>query len=134
MHFRPERRRPTSEETGAAIKYLLTIDPKSAEFPAAWGIFIHLRQVDREVSRQAALDRGRLMLRNTQKNNGVSIGMTADDVRKSSWGKPRSINETITARGKHEQWVYGGGVSLPRQWCSDLHTDQPLEFAHPPNV
>jgi hypothetical protein len=45
----------------------------------------------------------------SQGNNGVSIGMTAEQVRKSSWGKPKSINETITARGKHEQWVYGGG-------------------------
>jgi hypothetical protein len=45
----------------------------------------------------------------TQDNNGVSIGMTGEQVRKSSWGKPKSINETITARGKHEQWVYGGG-------------------------
>ena len=42
-------------------------------------------------------------------NNGVSIGMNAEQVRKSSWGKPKSISETITARGKHEQWVYGGG-------------------------
>jgi len=42
-------------------------------------------------------------------NNGVSIGMTAEQIRKSSWGKPKSINETITAGGKHEQWVYGGG-------------------------
>ena len=41
-------------------------------------------------------------------NNGVNIGMTSEQVRKSSWGKPKSINETITARGKHEQWVYGG--------------------------
>jgi hypothetical protein len=41
-------------------------------------------------------------------NNGVSIGMTAEQVRKSSWGKPKSINETITAGGKHEQWAYGG--------------------------
>jgi hypothetical protein len=42
-------------------------------------------------------------------NNGVSIGMIAEQVRKSSWGKPRSINETITAGGQHEQWVYSGG-------------------------
>jgi hypothetical protein len=41
-------------------------------------------------------------------DNGVSIGMTGEQVRKSSWGRPKSINETITARGKHEQWVYGG--------------------------
>jgi hypothetical protein len=45
----------------------------------------------------------------SQSKTGVSIGMTAEDVRNSSWGKPKSINETITTRGKHEQWVYGGG-------------------------
>ena len=45
----------------------------------------------------------------SKRNNGVNIGMNAEQVRKSSWGKPKSINETITARGKHEQWVYGGG-------------------------
>jgi hypothetical protein len=45
----------------------------------------------------------------SQSKTGVSIGMTGEEVRKSSWGKPKSINETITARGKHEQWVYGGG-------------------------
>jgi hypothetical protein len=45
----------------------------------------------------------------SQGNSGVSIGMTAEQVRRSSWGKPKSINETITAGGKHEQWIYGGG-------------------------
>ena len=37
--------------------------------------------------------------------------MSADEVRKSSWGKPKSVNVTITAGGEHEQWVYGGGYS-----------------------
>ena len=46
---------------------------------------------------------------NESKKLGVDIGMTADDVRKSSWGKPQKINSTITANGRHEQWVYGGG-------------------------
>lgn len=41
-------------------------------------------------------------------NKSIRLGMTADQVR-SSWGNPRSINATITARGKHEQWVYGIG-------------------------
>ncbi|MBN4063499.1 hypothetical protein JYT79_01825 [Cardiobacterium sp. AH-315-I02] len=26
-----------------------------------------------------------------------------------SWGRPTDINRTITANGKQEQWVYGGG-------------------------
>lgn len=41
------------------------------------------------------------------RRGGVSIGMTADQVRASCWGKPERINQTITARGKHEQWIYG---------------------------
>jgi len=39
---------------------------------------------------------------------GVSLGMTPDQVRASSWGKPQSINRTTTASGTREQWVYGG--------------------------
>lgn len=43
------------------------------------------------------------------KLGGVAIGMAPGQVLKSCWGKPLSVNETITARGKHEQWVYNGG-------------------------
>jgi hypothetical protein len=42
-------------------------------------------------------------------NDGVRLGMTGEQVVGSSWGKPKSINTTITTRGKHAQWVYGGG-------------------------
>jgi hypothetical protein len=35
----------------------------------------------------------------------IGLGMTVEQVR-SAWGKPKSINTTITTRGKHEQWVY----------------------------
>lgn len=41
------------------------------------------------------------------RRGGVSIGMTAAQVLASCWGKPRDVNETLTPRGKHEQWVYG---------------------------
>lgn len=40
---------------------------------------------------------------------GVSIGMTAEQVRKSNWGNPRSVNRTTGTYGVHEQWVYGDG-------------------------
>jgi len=43
-----------------------------------------------------------------RRKHGVRIGMTADEVKQSSWGRPESVNRTITARGTHEQWVYGG--------------------------
>ncbi|MCX6054879.1 MAG: hypothetical protein NTZ74_08205 [Chloroflexi bacterium] len=34
------------------------------------------------------------------------IGMTADQVRNSSWGSPEDINKTTTASSVSEQWVY----------------------------
>lgn len=43
------------------------------------------------------------------RRGGVRIGMTAEQVRASCWGKPRYVNRTTTARGTSEQWVYGGG-------------------------
>lgn len=43
---------------------------------------------------------------------GVRIGMTAAQVRASTWGKPRSVNRSSGAYGVHEQWVYGNGNYL----------------------
>jgi hypothetical protein len=40
---------------------------------------------------------------------GVSIGMARAQVLRSCWGKPQSINTTITAAGTREQFVYGLG-------------------------
>jgi hypothetical protein len=39
---------------------------------------------------------------------GVKIGMTKDEVLKSNWGKPESVNKTTNAGSVREQWVYGG--------------------------
>lgn len=44
-----------------------------------------------------------------RRKEGVHIGMTEDEVRQSSWGRPESVNRTIMANGTHEQWVYSGG-------------------------
>lgn len=37
-----------------------------------------------------------------------AIGMTAQEVRYSTWGSPKDINKTTTAYGVSEQWVYDG--------------------------
>lgn len=37
-----------------------------------------------------------------------AIGMTADEVRNSTWGSPSKINTTITQNGTVEQWCYPG--------------------------
>ena len=47
-----------------------------------------------------------------KKSEGVSIGMTQEEVLQSSWGKPEDINKTITKYGTREQWVYGNNNYL----------------------
>jgi len=47
------KKRPTASESDIAIKYLLTIDPSSPVFADAWGTFIQLRRVDREIANSA---------------------------------------------------------------------------------
>lgn len=37
-----------------------------------------------------------------------AIGMTAEQVEKSTWGKPKDINKTTFSWGVKEQWVYSG--------------------------
>lgn len=35
-----------------------------------------------------------------------TIGMTTEEVEKSTWGKPQSVNRTVTSNSISEQWVY----------------------------
>lgn len=37
-----------------------------------------------------------------------TIGMSSEEVKNSSWGKPKTINKTTTTYGTSEQWVYTG--------------------------
>jgi hypothetical protein len=46
--------------------------------------------------------------RAARRKEGVSIGMTPEEVRYSSWGRPESINRSTNVYGNSEQWVYGG--------------------------
>lgn len=39
-----------------------------------------------------------------------AIGMTADEVRQSTWGEPSTINRTTTKYSVNEQWVYKSSV------------------------
>lgn len=40
------------------------------------------------------------------KRQAPKVGMTEEEVRKSSWGEPKYINQTKTEKGVVEQWVY----------------------------
>jgi hypothetical protein len=46
------------------------------------------------------------------RRGGVRVGMTAEQVQASCWGKPRRVNRTITATRNSEQWVYSGNQYL----------------------
>lgn len=37
-----------------------------------------------------------------------SIGMTAEDVKRSSWGSPQEISRTTTVYSVNELWMYPG--------------------------
>jgi hypothetical protein len=47
-----------------------------------------------------------------RKSQGVSVGMTEEEVLASNWGKPKRINTTTRASGVSAQWVYDGGGYL----------------------
>lgn len=73
--------------------------------------------IDQE-AKERTIEEARLRSENEKrealsKKPGARIGMSAKQVREStSWGEPEKINRTTSARGTHEQWVYGGGNYL----------------------
>ncbi|MGN6831098.1 zinc-ribbon domain-containing protein [Paucibacter sp. M5-1] len=78
----------------------LTKDPAAISLlKEARAAVVKAVQRDKQI---AAAERAR------KKKEGVSIGMSEQDVRDSSWGRPESINRTTSASGTREQWVYGG--------------------------
>ncbi len=47
------------------------------------------------------------------RKEGVRIGMPAERVRYSSWGRPDHINRSVYRDGvRHEQWCYSSGSFL----------------------
>lgn len=63
------------------------------------------------LDKQIEVDRKKLLAADKAKRRreGVTVGMTKEEVLMSSWGRPQHINTTTTARGTREQWVYSGG-------------------------
>lgn len=62
-----------------------------------------------EIEREKAAKTAAAQERNRRKREGVSIGMSKEEVLMSNWGKPDHINTDVYATGTREQWVYGGG-------------------------
>jgi hypothetical protein len=66
-----------------------------------------------EAERQAEQEVERKKQEAMAKRPGARIGMTAKEViEKTNWGKPESINRTVTRYGVEEQWIYGLGTYL----------------------
>jgi hypothetical protein len=64
---------------------------------------LHEKSAAADAKKADAADRAR------RRKEGVHIGMSQDDVLKSSWGRPSNVNRTTYSFGTREQWVYDGG-------------------------
>lgn len=72
--------------------------------PVSDALIIEFRQYERaEIARAKEAD-ARL-----RKSQGVTIGMSYEEVLASSWGRPKRVNKTTRATGESQQWVYDGG-------------------------
>lgn len=88
---------------GAIITVILCLVPTGAMTKCVESV----RICELRAARQA--ERAAIQNEKCKRLGGVSIGMDHPAVEKSCWGKPDGINETLTAHGRHEQWVYQGG-------------------------
>ena len=86
------------------LEKFFPIDAK--EFSALKLSLIALKAKEEAAVAKAQADASKV-LKAKKKTEGVSIGMTKEDVLGSSWGRPESVNKTTNAYGVREQWVYG---------------------------
>lgn len=71
------------------------------------------RRIEKERAEQKRLDDiDKKLTLAGYKKEGVVIGMTAERVIQSKWGRPEKVNRTTTANKVREQWVYGGSNYL----------------------
>lgn len=62
----------------------------------------------RKAVNDAVLNEMREKQRKLAAKPSAAIGMTKEQVRnKTNWGKPKSVNTTVSQYGTQEQWVYG---------------------------
>lgn len=86
---------------------VLAIERIETMAPARVSEFAKLKtQLEKSIEREEVRQRKAIAAR--KRSEGVTIGMSKDDVIASSWGRPESINKSIYSFGVHEQWVYGG--------------------------
>lgn len=86
------------------LKHMMDIEPINPKWKAEF------RAVDQKIDSDIAKARQKEAAR--RRREGVTIGMTQEDVLASNWGRPQSRNISQYSFGTHEQWVYGGGQYL----------------------
>lgn len=94
---------------------ITSIDEFARVYPEDAKKFDRLRknledQAARAQQQQERADRQRDLAR--RRSQGVSIGMSQEEVLQSSWGRPEKVNRSVYSFGIHEQWVYGGSNYL----------------------
>ena len=98
-----------------AIEKLDSFDRMAGDFPDQAKLHADLGKrlvVQAAAQEKADAAREKATAAAKRRKEGVHIGMTSEEVRGSSWGKPDSINTTTTKYGTREQWVYGIGNYL----------------------
>lgn len=93
-------------------KRISSIFEKNSDY---WSLLADIArgQGDKQTGDKYAYKAGEIYVSSTEPNiitisKEPQIGMTAEEVRNSSWGSPKDINRTTTANGVDEQWVYSG--------------------------
>lgn len=103
------RKEPLLAETQIAkCEEVLGVDPATAKLKAAIVAAAETRRVSDAKQRELAERKQAAAEKAHRKRSGVSVGMSKQQVLESMWGRPEKINETTTAAGTREQWVYPG--------------------------
>lgn len=90
--------RPCAESTGKDVYKNKVVEAEK---------YIKINQQAEDKRKQIDAANAAKDIAKAKKSQGVTIGMSVDDVLASSWGKPNSINTTTTSTTVRQQWVYG---------------------------
>ncbi len=105
-----------TEDQANRIRLHASFIPKDApEFPFAVALAGQIGPLKKlaDARKVAAAKEAERKLHAEWRKTGVSIGMPAERVRYSSWGRPDHINRSVYRDGvQHEQWCYSSGSFL----------------------
>ena len=104
-----------NNRSASRVERVASIDAFSHVYPIEAKEFEHLRdRLQAEETKNSDFRVRQFMQKELarRKSEGVSIGMSEEEVRQSSWGRPEKINQSVYSFGTKEQWVYSIGNYL----------------------